>query len=818
MFPIKFIENNLIWNKDGEVYAYYELIPYNYAFLSEEQKMLLSNDFEQLIVQYGQQGKIHALQLATESSVTKKQETGKRLIKGNLKEIAVSRIDEQTSALVDMIGDTEVDYRFFIGFKLIVKNEELNINSLKKMLVSTVKEFLNQVNHNLMNDFVSVNNDEIERYLKLERLLENKIIKRFKMRRLDKNDIGYILEHIYAKKIEVYEDYIYTLPKHENPTSKIVREYDLIRPTRCVITEKQRYLTLEHEDEKTYATYLVINNITQDLVFPSSEIFYKQQQQFDFAIDTSMHVELIENKNALGIVRRKKEELKDLDNHAFSNGSETGNTVLNALESVGDLDADLESNKEAMYKLSYIIRVTANDEEELKKRVDEVKDFYDDFKIKLVRPAGDMLGLHEEFIPTRGRYINDYVQYVKVDFLSILGFGATSQLGEKNGFYLGYSVDTGKNVYIQPWLAAQGIKGAVTNALASAFIGSLGGGKSFSNNLIVYYSVLYGAKAVVLDPKSERGVWKEKLADISHEMNIVNLTSDIENQGLLDPFVIMKNIKDAENLAVDTLTFLTGISARDGEKFPVLRQAISRVAQSDKRGLMLVIDELKNENTPTSISIANHIQSFMDYNIAQLLFSNGEVEYAISLDKQINIIQVADLVLPDKEKKFEDWTMTEMLSVSMMIIISTFCLDFIHTDRRTFKIVDLDEAWTFLNVSQGEALSNKLIRAGRSMNAGVYFVTQSATDVSKETFENNIGMKFAFRSKSLKEVKHTLKFFGLDEEDEYNQQRLMSLENGQCLFQDIYGRVGIVQVHAVFQDLFDAFDTRPPMKFEEVEE
>ena len=38
------------------------------------------------------------------------------------------------------------------------------------------------------------------------------------------------------------------------------------------------------------------------------------------------------------------------------------------------------------------------------------------------------------------------------------------------------------------------------------------------------------------------------------------------------------------------------------------------------------------------------------------------------------------------------------------------------------KIVDLDEAWAFLNVAQGETLSNKLVRAGRAMQAGVYFV------------------------------------------------------------------------------------------------
>ena len=104
--------------------------------------------------------------------------------------------------------------------------------------------------------------------------------------------------------------------------------------------------------------------------------------------------------------------------------------------------------------------------------------------------AGDMLGLHSEFLPASKRYINDYVQYVKSDFLAGLGFGATQQLGENTGIYMGYSVDTGRNVYLQPSLASQGVKGTVTNALASAFVGSLGGGKSFCNNLLVYYSVL----------------------------------------------------------------------------------------------------------------------------------------------------------------------------------------------------------------------------------------------------------------------------------------------------------------------------------------
>ena len=816
MFPIKYIDNNLVWNKDNEVFAYYELIPYNYSFLSAEQKFIVHDSFRQLIAQ-SREGKIHALQIATESSIRSMQEQSKKLVTGKLKEVAYQKIDEQTEALVSMIGDNQVDYRFFLGFKLMVTEEQLNLKNIKKSAWLTFKEFLHEVNHTLMNDFVSMPNDEINRYMKMEKLLENKISRRFKVRRLEINDFGYLMEHLYGRDGIAYEDYEYQLPKKKLQKETLIKYYDLIRPTRCVIEESQRYLRLEHEDKESYVSYFTVNAIVGELDFPSSEIFYFQQQQFTFPVDTSMNVEIVENRKALTTVRNKKKELKDLDNHAYQAGSETSSNVVDALDSVDELETDLDQTKESMYKLSYVIRVSAPDLDELKRRCDEVKDFYDDLNVKLVRPAGDMLGLHSEFLPASKRYINDYVQYVKSDFLAGLGFGATQQLGETTGIYMGYSVDTGRNVYLQPSLASQGVKGTVTNALASAFVGSLGGGKSFCNNLLVYYSVLFGGQAVILDPKSERGNWKETLPEIAHEINIVNLTSDKDNAGLLDPFVIMKNVKDAESLAIDILTFLTGISSRDGEKFPVLRKAVRSVTQSDSRGLLHVIDELRREDTPISRNIADHIDSFTDYDFAHLLFSDGTVENAISLDNQLNIIQVADLVLPDKDTTFEEYTTIELLSVSMLIVISTFALDFIHSDRSIFKIVDLDEAWAFLNVAQGETLSNKLVRAGRAMQAGVYFVTQSAYDVSKESLKNNIGLKFAFRSTDINEIKQTLEFFGIDKDDENNQKRLRDLENGQCLLQDLYGRVGVVQIHPVFEELLHAFDTRPPVQRNEVE-
>ena len=812
-YPIKYIEDNMVFNHDGECFAYYELIPYNYSFLSPDEKYQVHDNFRQLIAQ-NRDGKIHALQLATESSIRATQERSKSEVTGRLKEVAYKKIDAQTEALVSMIGDNQVDYRFFIGFKLLLNDQELSIKNIKSEIKTAFADFLNGVNHKLMGDFVSMAKAEIDRFSKMEHLLANKISRRFKARALDKNDFGYIIEHIYGQHGIPYEEYEYHLPKRYRNKEVLVKKYDLLKPTRCLIEEKQRYLKIVHEDSTTYVAYFTINSIVGELDFPSSEIFYYQQQQFTCPIDTSMNVEIVANKKALTTVRNKKKELKDLDSHAWESDNETSTNVVDALDSVNELESSLDQSKESMYKLSYVIRVSAKDLDELKRRCDEVKDFYDDLSIKLVRPFGDMLGLHGEFIPASKRYLNDYVQYVTSDFLAGLGFGATQMLGEPEGIYVGYNLDTGRNIYLKPSLASQGVKGSVTNALASAFLGSLGGGKSFSNNMLVYYAVLFGGQAVIVDPKAERGNWKKTLPEIAHEINIVNLTSAPENKGLLDPYVILKRKKDSESLAIDILTFLTGISSRDSEKFPVLRKAIRNVTQSDQRGLLLVVDELRKEDSTISNNIADHIESFVDYDFAHLLFSDGTVQQSISLEKQLNIIQVADLVLPDADNSFEEYTTMELLSVAMLIVISTFALDFIQSDRSIFKIVDLDEAWSFLQVAQGKTLSMKLVRAGRAMNAGVYFVTQNADDLLDEKMKNNIGLKFAFRSTDLVEIKKTLSFFGVDAEDENNQKRLRDLENGQCLISDIYGRVGVMQFHPIFEELLHAFDTRPPVRKE----
>ncbi len=81
------------------------------------------------------------------------------------------------------------------------------------------------------------------------------------------HDFGYLMEHLYGRDGIAYEDYEYQLPKKKLKKETLIKYYDLIRPTRCVIEESQRYLRLEHEDKESYVSYFTVNVIVGSWIF-----------------------------------------------------------------------------------------------------------------------------------------------------------------------------------------------------------------------------------------------------------------------------------------------------------------------------------------------------------------------------------------------------------------------------------------------------------------------------------------------------------------------------------------------------------------------
>ena len=689
------------------------------------------------------------------------------------------------------------------------------------------KEFIGGVNEASGMDAPEIIEDDIERYRKAERRVFNKVHSRMNVEQVNEETVQWLIRRNFYRgigKAPVMKGWspAYSVGYKEYEEGNVVVRrplyHDVLRLTEGLVDDSpKRSLLLKqvHEGDEVegHVAFLAISNVPYELEFPGEEWMYVIQH-LDFPVEISVRTETMDNRKALSAVRNKQKELKDQDRHARETGNDTGLNVLEGRQEAHELEAHLQKSRMPLVKTSIILAVSASDEDELKRRCDTVKDMYQDMMFHVEQPYGDQWLLFNEFLPGAKRYVKDYLHFMEPATVAGSMFGATKQLGDGEGFFIGSTGILDQPVYIMPNRAAQGIRGTKTNALSAAFLGSLGGGKSFSSNLITYLSVLSGGKALVIDPKGERGNWNQDLSELGNQVNIISLSTKVEDRGRLDPFSIHQDIKEAETLALDILTFLTGVRLDDSKRFPKLTQAVRKVAEGEKPCLTKVMMELIHHDDEVANQLGEHIRSFSELSFAQLLFGDGDNQAAISLDTALNVLQIQNLELPAPDTSPEKYNLSEMLSVAMMLPISSFALKFIHTNRSIFKVVLLDEAWAVLNTSQGSHLASRLVRAGRSMNAGIYFVTQNANDLLDEKMKNNIGMKFAFRSTDPNEIENVLSLLNL-KHTEYNASTLRELQNGQCLFQDISGRVGVVSINALFKDLFDAFDTRPPSEKED---
>lgn len=813
VFPIRYLEENLVFHDGtGDVWAYYEWIPYNYSCISEDKAENIFRGIKRMLARCGAE-KIHLLTLTFEESLHRTFERSGAEVTGPLRDAALYFLDEQEKYLVENSGGSEFTTRYYIGFQLSGgQYESGEKKKLRDQIAAGIEDFIRSVNEGL-GDYVKMSNKELERYFRMEKMLRSRVTKMFPMRPAEPKDIAYIIRHLNGEK-RPYDSYDFRPELVVDGDETKLRTYDVLRLVDAKIHEEERQLDIVTEGGEEKVSYLVFSEMTGKNEFPySSEILYYSQEDLTFPIDVSIQIERMDNRASLDKIRGKKAELDDLDDSAYESGNRSSNLLYEASEDTEVLEARLEKTKESMYKVSYVVRVSADTDEELKKRIMAVKDMYSGFHIILECPLCDQKGLHEEFYPSSTRYMDDYVQYVTSDFIAGLGFGAIQRLGERSGIYTGRSLATGAPVFIKPWLAAQGVEGSVTNALATAYTGSLGGGKSLAVNLHALWSVLFGGKGLIIDPKGERGKWKEHFHFLGDQLNIIDVYPREENRGLFDPFYIMPDKEDSYKVALDIFCMMTGISIQDAERFPVLQRHVRKVADyTDRpRGMLCVVEELKRTGTDTSNMIAAHIESFKDLSISVLLFGDGKQKGQLDLGKALNVILLQELVLPESGKSFEQYSISELLGVVVLMVVSMYSLRFIHQYRDIFKVIVLDESWSWLQVSSGKEVAQRLVREGRAMNASIAFATQNCDDLQDEKIKNNIGMKFAFRSTDPVEIRKILSFMGM-EHTEQNVEILKNLRNGECLFCDIYGMCGVIYIDYVFQVFFDGFDTRPPIK------
>lgn len=823
-FPIKYFESKLIFNSNKrECYAVYRINGYNYDFRSDESKIKILNRFARFIANMGTEAKILIIPVSQDidnhySRILKKMNAKNPLYS------AARGHAEGTSAWLKnklKISNNVNDYRAYVVTKLSLSNNALN--DIKEALTYLIKSPMRTIQEFLGVDYRDILQREFEAFSNLADDYLKRQDKRVSITPTDEYELQWLLRRPFFRglgdfKLRVNKDKDDEFALPWTPFSeRIIKDGEVaVRAnSREVLTltdglvdiSEPRVLKVHHGDDRvSYQSFLAVAHIPDGIIYPGNE-WLLALQDYEIQTEVCISINTVEHKDSIRNIGRKKREIDDQIQHTTENNEEIPDELLDSKELARELEAELRNSKAPIANTSIYFCFFSDDRKELENSITLIKEIYEDNDFVIERPMSDQLKLFMEFIPGTGRYVTDYIQPLPPRTLAGGVIGATRLLGDNLGQYIGTTGILEKNVYLDISRACR-----LNRSASAAFLGTLGGGKSFNANLLFYLSVLYGGFGLVLDPKGERTNWARDLPEFEGQINIITLSADYEDKGKLDPFLIYKNnMEEAGYLAISILAELFKLNPKDDE-YLVVMEAIDWVKKQERPCMVKLAERLLNwpetdEFRPVAIRVGRRIVQMRNMAMAGLLFGDG-TEQGLNFENRINVLQIQNLCLPKPDTPKEDYTPEEVLSTVLMLPIASFARTFMHMDRRVFKVVLFDEAWALSCTSQGLKMMDALIREGRALYAACFFIGHSVRDMRGEGIKNNVSYKFCFKATDNEEVKRVLEFMDLEVTDD-NINEVKNLRNGQCLFQDLEGRVGKLQFDAVFEHLKKAFDTTP---------
>lgn len=415
--------------------------------------------------------------------------------------------------------------------------------------------------------------------------------------------------------------------------------------------------------------------------------------------------------------------------------------------------------------------------------------------VRVVVPVGDQRSARKLWLPTRTRYlplVKDYRQYMLADGLAGLGPVLQSELGDPQGAVLGANDDRGYNqiVLFDPTLAprAQSV-GGDPRSPSVGISGRLGSGKSVFSKRLAWTALAAGGTAVVVDRSNhdtaEYVTYAKAVAAIAPEIavEIVDVTSPASRS--LDPMRTIADPQIAANAAVRLLSYTAGLDPRSA----VAARLQTRANASHGTPLLHLVREAAANPGPTDpaewVALQSLAEVLAEDPVGGSLFDPNRQPANLVAD--FVVLHVPGLVLAENPDTPADVAAAAVVLGTMLVARALT-----HTATR-FSGLLLDEAWSLLPDARARAVVIEALRDGRKHNAAVWLATQSPSDFAITTeLSELIGQMALFGVDKLSAAVTAAKLAGLD--PDLTAPALMELPTGTCLWRDVVGRVGLVEV------------------------
>ncbi len=557
-----------------------------------------------------------------------------------------------------------------------------------------------------------------------------------------------------------------------------------------------------------YRATLAVSRFPDTLYFPEQEPWIHLASSLGFPVDFSIRFSVVPVQTVKKDVSKKLTDAKDQAIHIAESGASVPLRVQEQLQVATMLEFEMDKDRSPWAYARHRLAISADSQEELLARGRAVVEAYRELGLDVVWPSGDQLDLLQESLPGDRVRATSYYQRQE---LSIIAGGmptASSDVGDNDstdskawlGPYLGMTTSR----VMTPTFFSPHVAMSRNYPPGVAITGAPGGGKSFLAFTLAHQMALQGVWTIYIDPKADakpmgnlKGLGNPRVFDLREG-----------NPGMLDPFGMGSTTAESTLLALETLRLLLGGNISE-EREEALLNAVEFVSHQQNPSLSMVVEHLVNDQKNTGArNLGAVLRTIQSLPFARLCFApTGGTR--LRPEDGLTVVTLLGLDLPSAATQPEDYSYENRLAVSVMYLLTRYARQLMLSLNKSHpKAICIDEAWAITTTPQGAKLIPEIARMGRSHNTALVLVSQNAGDLMAESVTNSISTKFAFRSSIPGEIDDVLELMGLETDQGY-QSAVRDLRNGECLMQDVDGRVARVQIDAWNKELFDTFNTNP---------
>jgi len=439
-FPIKYFEKNIIINRNNDCWALYKLEKFDYDFCNTEKKFEIIDNLTRFMSNIGEEAKILIVPVLVKYSEYFNRLKNNLNKKSPMYEVSKNYVGRAESFVSNNYQNNVNDYDVFILVKL---TKNFDLESWKDALGKLITEPVNTIN-TWFGVGKEILRSKLDKYNKYSIDYRHQQERRMKIEPANENDIKWLIKKSFFRGLEEevniwdkWKPYYRTFNEAMDEFLKVDRNDMLLTLSSGEIDlTTKRTIKINHEYETSYQSFVVITKVPEEIVFPGNE-FLMYPQQMDFPVETLITINNVNTTEALKKLERKRRSIDSQFEHIEKNDSEIPDEILQAKQHLDELQSEIKNNSTPLAKTSFYFCIYADNKEELEDRVKTFMEYYKDSGIGVERPIADQHKLFMDFIPGTGRYNKNFILPVTPRLISSGMIGATSDLGDSVGAYIG---------------------------------------------------------------------------------------------------------------------------------------------------------------------------------------------------------------------------------------------------------------------------------------------------------------------------------------------------------------------------------------------